>query len=273
MRLGVVSFLNSRPLIEGLAARGDLELRFEVPSRLRQLLDERTVDVALLPIFDVLTSEGRYGVISDACIGCDGETLTVRVFSQVPPDRITRIHADTDSHTSVNLARVLWESVYGRTIELVPLDPRQACDACQSVLLIGDKVVDPHRAGFAYEVDLGAAWRQDTGLPFVFAAWAARPPESPEAADQLAALGDVLSAARDAGVARAEAIAATVGPGLGWPVELARRYLARSLRFRMDARFVQGADLFAQRCAELGLAPRGAQILWPECLRPAALTG
>ncbi len=272
-RLGVVSFLNSRPLVEGLGARPDVSLRFEVPSRLAGLLDAGTVDVALLPVFDVFSSGGRYEVISDACIGCDGETMTVRVFSQIPPDRIERIHADTDSHTSVNLARVLWRAVYGRVVEIVPLDARSGYDRCDAVLLIGDKVVDPHRAGFAYEVDLGGAWRQHTGLPFIFAVWAARRPETPEARRRMAELGELLSAARDAGVARAEEIATTLGPGLGWPVELARRYLARSLRFRIDGRFVEGAELFARRCAEMGLAPRGAGIHWPESLRPAAVVG
>src|SRR5262249_31188672 len=152
----------------------DLELVYDVPARLPQALQSGRVEAALIPIVDVLRSEGALQVISDACIACDGETMTVRVFSQLPPDRIETLHVDGDSHTSATLVRVLWRELFGRTLELVPFDARtQSPDDCRSVLLIGDKVVSRSRGGFAYEVDLGGAWRQMTGLPFVFAAWAA----------------------------------------------------------------------------------------------------
>jgi chorismate dehydratase len=253
MRLGVVSFLNSRPLIEGLSGRDDLEMAFDVPSALPAGLARGDFDAALIPVFDVLNSSGRFRVVSDVCIGCDGETMTVRVFSQAPPDRIAALHADVDSHTSVNLARVLWHQIYDRTLDIIPFDARrEKADALEAVLLIGDKVVDCERAGFAYETDLGGAWRQHTGLPFVFAAWAVR-----EDADEamIQELATVLSDARDRGVARAGAIAVEQGPQLGWSEAHARRYLTRCLTYRMDHRYVEGVNLFARLCAEVGVLP------------------
>ena len=268
-RLGAVSFLNAKPLIDGLDQRSDVELLLDVPSKLAALLEAGEVDAALVPIVDVIRSAGRYEVVSDACIGCDGETMTVRIFSQVPPDRITRLRADTDSHTSVALARVIFAQLYDRELIIEPLDARrESLDESEAVLLIGDKVVDTGRTGFAYEMDLGGAWRAHTGLPFIFAAWARRSDEASGSVARPDSLARLLSAARDRGVANASRIAESMGPPLGWTVEYARRYLTRCLTFTIDARSVEGANLFAQHCASLGLA-KSSEIKWPEQLCPA----
>ena len=261
-RLGVVSFLNSRPLIEGLADDPRVSLMFDVPSRLADRLTAGEVDVALVPIVDVLRSAGALQVVSDACIGCDGETMTVRVFSQVPPHRIETLWVDGDSHTSIALATVLWRELFAQAISLRPFDARrQKAVECDSVLLIGDKVVRSRFNGFAYEVDLGGAWRSMTGLPFVFAVWAARSGALSEGATT--AVGELLSAARDRGVERGREIAERDGPPRWWPADLAVRYLTHSLRYRLDERYVEGADRFAALCVQAGVAPAGATIRWP----------
>lgn len=269
LRLGVVSFLNSKPLIAGLADRSDVRLAFDVPARLGSRLAAAEFDAALLPIVDVLrglpsaadASAGVPEIVSDACIGCDGETMTVRVFSQVPPHRVETLWVDGDSHTSVALARVLWRELYGVVLDVQPLQ-RGVPEAHEhtAVLLIGDKVVDPRRGSFAYEVDLGGAWRQHTGLPFVFAVWVAwRGVDSGER-ESLAA---VLNSARDLGEARASDIAAAEGPRHGWPPPLALRYLTRCLCYRLDERAVAGAELFADLCRRYELAPPHARLCWP----------
>ena len=135
-RLGVVSFLNSQPLIEGLTGRNDIELVQAVPSGLPEMLDRGRVDVALVPVIDLAHRADRWVPVSDACIGCDGPTMTVRLFSQVPAERITVLHVDGESHTSVALARVTWREKYGTTLQIDRLDPAQA-RRCQAVLLIG----------------------------------------------------------------------------------------------------------------------------------------
>ncbi|MGE3180888.1 MAG: menaquinone biosynthetic enzyme MqnA/MqnD family protein [Phycisphaerae bacterium] len=325
--LGAVSFLNSRPLLYGLVRDPRISLQVGVPSSLAARLQNDEFAAALVPIVDVLRSNGTFGVVSDGCIACDGETMTVRVFSQVPPDRITRIVGDPDSHTSVVLARVLWRALYDRDIEIVSpsgaasdLHVRRsdetgietpwhaekcsggpAYDSDDAVLLIGDKVVDPHRAGYAYEIDLGGAWRAHTGLPFVFAVWAAKtdstirgnkgsriqgfedssipkPDDSSEiepanshweneapaepSREDLKGLRAILDGARDAGVAAAASIARKEGPAHGWPVELAERYLTRCLQYKLTPRMIEGANLFARLAGELGLCPRDAEIDW-----------
>lgn len=272
-RLGIVSFLNARPLIHGLEGRPDVRCLFDVPARLPGLLERGEADAALVPVYDVLSRGDAWEVVSDACIGCDGETMTVRVFARVPPDRIRVLHADADSHTSVNLARVLWRELFDRKLDIRPLDTRVANPAelhdAEAVLLIGDKVVDPARGHFGYEVDLGGAWRSHTGLPFVFAVWAARNSEwriansetKHGAASSIRnSLFAILNSARDAGVSRADALAAEFGPRHGWPVELARRYLTRCLRFTLDARMIECANLFARLLAREGALPEGAAL-------------
>jgi len=248
-RLGVVSFLNARPLIQGLDRRPDISLLFDVPARLPELLDREEVHSALVPVIDLVQPDRRWKIISNACIGCDGETLTVRVFSRVPPGEIEHLHVDGDSHTSVALAQVVWQERFGRRLRVTPFTPTTDHDDCQAILLIGDKVVSHTLTDFDIQTDLGGAWKSLTGLPFVFAVWAARE-ESAEGH-----LSAILSAARDAGIAHARRIATDTGPGLGWPVELACRYLTHRLRFTLSAAHRQGMELFFRMVREQNLVP------------------
>jgi chorismate dehydratase len=246
-RLGVVSFLNSRPLIEGLANRTDIELTFAVPSALAAMLEAGRVDAALLPVIDLLQNSARWQMISDACIGCDGPTLTVRVFSHRPPEQITELYVDGDSHTSVALARVIWSRAYDIPVRILPL-PAGDITRHRAVLLIGDKVVEQSRTAFRYQLDLGEAWKQHTGLPFVFACWVQRK------GHELGDLDQQLCRARDRGVAHAHQIAEVAGPPLGWPIDLAVQYLTDYLRFTISPTHQEGLQRFFEACREMGLA-------------------
>ncbi len=255
-RLGVVSFLNAKPLIEGLEADPNVRLIQDVPSRLAPMLDDGLVDVALIPVIDLVQDDRRWKIVSDACIGCDGETLTVRIFSRVPPDSIRRLHIDGDSHTSVALAGVLWRELYDRELEMLPFEGDETVDDCQAVLLIGDKVVNNTLIDYNIETDLGSAWKSLTSLPFVFAVWAA-----PRDLD-LSALAARLSLARDAGVASAELIAADYGPGLNWPIALAKRYLTKRLKFSMGPRERLGLAKFFELARKHGLVQSTQEVVF-----------
>ncbi len=252
-RLGVVSYLNAKPLVEGLEGDDRIDLLFDVPARLPSLLDQGVVDVALVPVIDMVEPGRTWQFISDACIGCDGETLTVRVFSRVPPERIRKLHVDGDSHTSVVLARIIWEEMYGRTLELQPYKGCETVDECEAVLLIGDKVVNNRLIDYDIETDLGFAWKSLTSLPFVFAVWAGSRDLD------VAVLAERLSRARDRGVESAELIAEDFGPGLHWPVELAKRYLTSRLKFTLGPRQRQAISRFLELARQHGLVEAGRE--------------
>lgn len=279
-RLGVVSFLNSKPLIEGLANDPRVVLRFDVPSALSELLRENEVDAALIPTIDLARSDGRWQRISDACIGSDGRTLTVRVFSKVPPERMDVLYADPDSHTSVALARMIWANVYHRPLRIEPLAATSQLRQCESVLLIGDKVVTTPMPWFDHHVDLGDAWKKWTGLPFVFAVWAINQPEAQarvlsEPEPQLPALSEpgaqatglaqadlarILSEARDRGVTRAAEIAAQAGPAHGWPVDLAVEYMTHALTYKITPAAEAGMNRYFELLDQAYIAPQAGGL-------------
>jgi chorismate dehydratase len=228
----------------------------DVPSRLPALLDGRAVDAALIPVIDLADGPRDLRIISDACIGCEGETLTVRVFSRVHPESIRRLHVDGDSHTSVALARIIWRERYGCDLEIVAYHGGESRESCEAVLLIGDKVVNHTLVDYEIETDLGSEWKSLTSLPFVFAAWAARSDSDVD----VAALGRRLSRARDAGVASAEMIAADLGPGMGWPVTLAKRYLTTRLKFTLGARQRVGMTRFFELARRYGIITESREL-------------
>ncbi len=255
-KLGVVSFLNARPLVHGLDRAADLELVFDVPSKLAERLDDSEVDVALVPVVDFAGADRKWQIVSDACIGCDGETLTVRVFSRVPPEQVRRLHVDGDSHTSVVLASVIWRELYGADLEVVTFSGDETVDECEAVLLIGDKVVHNTLLDYDIQTDLGSAWKTLTGLPFVFAAWA-----GPVDRDY-GELGARLSIARDGGVRAAALIAADFGPGLNWPVALAERYLTKRLKFDLGDRQREAMRLFFDFAVKHGLLTNPRELVF-----------
>src|SRR5580700_5964331 len=112
LRVGAVSFLNSKPLLFGLESDAGMDLTLDVPSRLLDGLAGGRLDVALLPVIDYQRKDALR-IIPSGGIGCDGPTLTVRIFSPVPIERIDSLACDPDSHTSVALAQVILAERYG----------------------------------------------------------------------------------------------------------------------------------------------------------------
>jgi chorismate dehydratase len=250
LRVGSVSFLNAKPLIYGLEGAPDLELGLDVPSRLLDDLRAARFDVALLPVIDYQRMPGLR-LLTSGGIGCDGPTLTVRVFSAVPVGQIRTLACDTDSHTSVALARILLAERYGVRPEFVPLDRIAAPGAPHAPgvarLLIGDKVVCEEPAGLPHQLDLGEEWKHLTGLPFVFAAWMARPEVD------LRDLPQRLEAAKREGLEHVDEIVQRHAVPRGWPPGQARRYLTEYLKFDIGPRQVEAIRLFHRLAAEHGM--------------------
>lgn len=252
--IGCVSFLNTRPMIHGLDGRDDITLKPDVPSRLLGGLESGKVDLALCPVIDYQRSKTPLQVVPVGCIASPARTLTVRLFSRVPFDKATVVHADTDSHTSVALLRVILHGVFSRDVTVKPWPAVAACgfvgdEDVQTLLLIGDKVITspPPADQYPHELDLGEAWNRWTGLPFVFAVWMAK---------QDADLGDVpaiLNAQRQTNESHLDAIVKQYAVPLGWPPDLARQYLGGMLRYEVGRPQLEAMQLFWRKAAELKL--------------------
>lgn len=251
VRIGAVSYLNSKPLIEGLADLApQAELVLEVPSRLADELAAGRFDVALIPSIEAF-SDPDYEIVSDACVAARGEVLSVKLYCRVPPGEIRTLALDEGSRTSAALARILLAERFGVEPRrmLLPLGATTADSTADAVLLIGDRAMQPPAEAFHTVWDLGREWFRWTGLPFVFAMWVTR--EGVE----LRQVDEVLSEARDLGVSRLQEIADREAPPLGLTPDAARRYLAQNLHFQLGSAERNGLKLFHRLAAGLGLAP------------------
>jgi chorismate dehydratase len=168
-RIGSVPYLNSVPLTYGI----EEETSFVVPSKLAELLRAGEVDAALVSITEVLFHDG-YDVLDGVAVASHGPVKSVFLAHRQPMEKIQTIHCDTASLTGVNLLRVLLaERGLAPTFE--PLADYSQAAALENVLLIGNRGIDFLRAPHDHTIwDLGAAWHELTGLPFVYAVWALR---------------------------------------------------------------------------------------------------
>jgi chorismate dehydratase len=246
--IAAVSFLNAKPLVHGLEKEPGVHVVTDVPSKLLRTLVEDQADVALCPVIDFQTSPVDLSIVPVGGIGSDGATHTVRVFSRRPIEEIERVHTDGDSHTSVALLTVVLEALHGRRPELFKLGrgPFENASYPEALLLIGDKVVrdDPGTESYPHQLDLGEAWKELTGLPFVFACWMAR------ADRDLHDLPGILAENWARNRNRIPEIADIHADG--WPRDLARHYLENVLRYDIGNRELDSIEIFWSRCHELG---------------------
>jgi chorismate dehydratase len=250
LRVASVSYLNSKPLIYGLDRAPGIDLSLEVPARLIDGLQCGKSDVALLPVIDYQRCEGLL-IVPSGGIGCDGPTLTVRLFSKRPISETKVLACDPDSHTSVALARIIFAEHFGIQPQFTDLG-RSSGDAR---LLIGDKVVCEEPKGFDYQLDLGEAWKEMTGMPFVFAVWVAR------SGIELGDLPEKLIQAKLGGLSHVDELVKQFAVPRGWPAGLARQYMTQYLQYDIDAPQLRAIEHFYQFAAKHRLIPSPAKSL------------
>ncbi|MEC7555757.1 MAG: menaquinone biosynthesis protein [Planctomycetota bacterium] len=262
IRIGAVNYLNSKPLIEGLAddlrsVAPGADLVLDYPSRLADDLETGHLDVALVPSIECLR-DPDYEVVTDACVATHGPVLSVKLYSRVAISNIATLALDEGSRTSATLARVLLAERFGLHPQLEPLPLGETVDAstADAVVLIGDRAMHPLKERFVETWDLGDVWSQWTGLPFVFALWATR------RGTVLGAVEDALSAARDRGLEHLNQIAERESLELGIPSASASAYLHDNLHFHLGSAERHGMELFQRLAIAQGLAPAGVDIVF-----------
>lgn len=288
LRVGAVSYLNSKPLVEGLAQLlPETQIRLDYPSRLADDLTVGQLDVALIPSIEYFRGDD-YQIISDACVAAHGPVLSVKLYSRVPWAEIRSMALDEGSRTSATLARILLAERYGVQPELepLPIEHRTEDTRADAILLIGDRAILPPAERFLLTWDLGQEWFEWTGLPFVFAMWVAnqkksthrlRNAEAAAAVSRSKSIGsaeqirgsedlDLIEAAlgqsRDWGVARLDEIARREAPLLGLTMPTTFSYLSENLQYHLGGAERTGLKLFYELATGLGLAPKGRELMF-----------
>jgi chorismate dehydratase len=249
IRVGAVSYLNTKPLVFGLERHApQLQLIFDLPSRLADGLVDGRFDVALIPSVEYFQGHG-YSIVSDACIACRGPVWSVKLLSRVPIPAIRTLALDEGSRTSAALARILLKQRYNLEPETtsLPIGVELAAMETDAVLLIGDRAMHVSGDAFVEVWDLGEEWCRWANLPFVFAMWVAR--DGVELGD----LASVLETARDSGVRCLPEIAEREAPGLGLTTDACLDYLQKNLYFFLGPRERRGLELFREHAAQCGL--------------------
>lgn len=181
LRVGAVSYLNTKPLIYGFEQgmmQDQLELICDYPSRLVSLLQKNEIDLALLPVAAISQIQdaqlfSRYGIASD------GHVASVCLFSEVPIEEVQEIYLDYQSRSSVALLRILLKNHWQTRPLLVETseDYLHEIKEKKAGLIIGDRALQ-QLGKFPYVYDLAEAWKEYTGQSFVFATWVANTPLS-----------------------------------------------------------------------------------------------
>ncbi len=174
IRVGAVSYLNTKPLLYGLqhhAVSASIELIEDYPANLARALQENTIDIGLVPVA-VIPKLPEAHIISDYCIGATGPVASVCIFSKVPMEQIQSLYLDYQSKTSVNLARVLLNNYWNKEVLLLeaPANFIDLIDGTTAAVIIGDRALDKFDS-YPFRYDLAEAWINYSRKPFVFATW------------------------------------------------------------------------------------------------------
>src|SRR4051812_8065301 len=267
VRLGAVDYLNVRPLVYGLDRQPNrFHLRFDVPSTCARLLDDGDIDLGMVPSIAYLSRPGDR-IVPGVCIGSDGPVASVALFTRKPIGEVRSIALDTSSRTSAALTRILCAKKFGIDPDFRPHGPDLAAMLAQSdaALLIGDPALfADYRALGAEKIDLGLAWREMTGLPFVWAVWAGRrAAATPEAVAR-------LQAAAAEGRSRIDDIATAYSSDPARQA-LGRRYLRENLLFDLTAGAQDGLRTFYREAEALGLVTGPSALEFFEPARAEAI--
>jgi len=175
IRIGAVSYLNTKPLLFGLvnsSLYNQIELTLDYPAAIARGLLSGKLDIGLVPVA-IIPQMDEYHIVSDYCIGCDGPVASVCLFSDVPLEETETILLDYQSRTSVALTRILLNHYWNLNPVLEDAHGDEFIHRIAhktAGLVIGDRALQ-QRQHSRYIYDLGEAWKDFTGLGFVFATW------------------------------------------------------------------------------------------------------
>jgi chorismate dehydratase len=260
LRVGIVNFLNSKPLAWGFLKghHGDLFApSFHPPAQVARLLGAGSLDIGLIPSIEVQRIPGLK-ILPDLCIAAQHEVRSVLLVSRRPIEEVEKVALDQNSRTSAALLRILMRERWGLNPEYVhaPPDPERMLEECDAALLIGDPALRVARDRYRI-VDLAEEWKTLTGLPFVFAVWAVRPEvEIPE-------LAFYFKSSLRYGLSSMDVLVREAAAEMGLDSGEVRAYLTQSLSFFLREEELAGLQEFYRRAheAQLILEPKPLEFM------------
>lgn len=266
LRLGRIPYINVYP-VHAAMDRGlvpvDADLVTGTAADLNDLLAAGELDVSLVSAVEYARNASAWHLLPDLAVSCDGPVRSVKLFSRRPVAELddAPILLTASSRTSVLLLELLCRHRWRVTPRFATVRA-EAPDLAnlsgfphEAVLVIGDAaLLLGAEACYPVEVDLGAAWRDWTGLPFVFAVWAARRRAE---ASAVAAVHEALLASRTWGLAHLDDLAGAAAAATGLPAALCRHYFD-GLDYGLSYRHLAGLTDFFRRLAADGLVPDGS---------------
>lgn len=239
IRVGIVNYLNTKPLIYGLERppiSEQIELIGAYPSKLANMLLHDEVDLGLIPVA-AIPQLPSWHVIGNHCIGAEGEIASVCLFSEVPMPEIKKVLLDYQSRSSVALLKWLMKEYWGIYPEIVQATDenyRHEITGTTAGLVIGDRALQQRKIS-TYIYDLGSEWRSITGLPFVFAAWISKHPLPDEFIQR-------FDAANEMGIQHIDEIVAS----LNYDLYDLKKYYKVHLSYHLNDAKRKGMELFLQ---------------------------
>lgn len=259
LRVGIVNYLNSKPLAWGFLKGHHANLfdpSYHPPALLARLLAEGGLDVGLVPSIEVARIPGLT-VLPDLCVAADHEVRSVLLVARTPIEEIRRVAVDLNSRTSAALVRIVLADRHGLDPEYHEARPdieRMLADA-EAALVIGDPALRVPRDRYLI-LDLAAEWRALTGLPFVFAVWAVRSEvDFPD-------LAFYFKSSLRYGLANLDILVRESAAELGLDSEEIRTYLTDNLRFFLREPERAGLAEFFSRARAHGLLPEARQLVF-----------
>jgi cyclic dehypoxanthinyl futalosine synthase len=265
LRVAAVSYLNARPLRDGLENHPRVALELDTPAEVARRVAEDEADVALMPVV-AAAMLGDLRIARGMAIAARGAVRSVLIVSQRPIDELTELSLDLSSRTSVVLARLLLRARRGgKEPRLVGGTPEQAVAAVtgtHGALVIGDPALAAS-GRFPHVFDLGQAWLEHTGLPFVFAAWCGRAGVLQEDDER------ILRDAKARGLANRDAFADAHAERASLPAPFLRAYLRDAIRYDLGDLERAGLERFFADAADARLLPRASVRFFDDDRVPA----
>jgi chorismate dehydratase len=263
-RVGHIQFLNCLPIYWGLVHSGallDVELTKDTPDRLNDALVAGDLDIGPISLVEYLRHVDSLVLLPDIAVGSDGPVLSVNLVSQVRLGELDGrpVALGSTSRTSVLLARMWLAAVHGVQPEYFecPPDLTAMLLEADAAVLIGDPALraahTPPRRGLHVH-DLGAAWRDWTGLPMVFAVWAARREFADANPGLVTDVHTAFVTSRDTALTHVDEIAAQAARWESFDGPTLATYF-RTLDFSLGPRQLDGLAEFARRAADAGAVP------------------